>query len=211
MMDILTKPKTYDIRKLQDAMIQLRYARARLKKYGHAEPEPRQMFETLKAAAATLVSKDPEFSFQFRHYLMKHSSVNGLVSAQTVQELYEMITDNARVYVDGNPVADVRAVQQRPYDSRQKRKSPDQQDADARQRCHKCGSKDHWWRDCPSSKVMPKPGQSSRGFERPQPQRYPSRTSGNAGPEGQGQPRACLLYTSPSPRDLSTSRMPSSA
>ena len=26
-----------------------------------------------------------------------------------------------------------------------------------------------------------------------------------------GDPRACLLYTSPSPRDLSTSRMPSSA
>ena len=26
-----------------------------------------------------------------------------------------------------------------------------------------------------------------------------------------GQPKGCLLYTSPSPRDLSTSRMPSSA
>ena len=79
MMDILTKPKTYDVRRIQEAMIQFRYARARLKKYGHAEPEPRQMFETLKVAATALVSKDPEFSFQFRHYLMKHSSVNGLV------------------------------------------------------------------------------------------------------------------------------------
>jgi len=29
--------------------------------------------------------------------------------------------------------------------------------------------------------------------------------------EAGGQPRTCLLYTSPSPRDLSTSRMPSSA
>ena len=28
---------------------------------------------------------------------------------------------------------------------------------------------------------------------------------------GKGQPILCLLYTSPSPRDLSTSRMPSSA
>ena len=27
----------------------------------------------------------------------------------------------------------------------------------------------------------------------------------------QGEPNSCLLYTSPSPRDLSTSRMPSSA
>ena len=31
-----------------------------------------------------------------------------------------------------------------------------------------------------------------------------------AGAKGDGR-RACLLYTSPSPRDLSTSRMPSSA
>ena len=30
-------------------------------------------------------------------------------------------------------------------------------------------------------------------------------------PQGRGRPNACLLYTSPSPRDLSTSRMPSSA
>ena len=29
--------------------------------------------------------------------------------------------------------------------------------------------------------------------------------------EGSNVPEACLLYTSPSPRDLSTSRMPSSA
>ena len=220
MMDILTKPKIYDIRRIQEAMIQFRYARARLKKYGHSEPEPRQMFETLKAAAQSLVSKDPEFSFQFRHYLMKHSSVNGLVGEQTVQQLYQMITDNARVYVDGKLEADVRAVQQRPYDSRKRSKASDQQDADARQRCHKCGSKDHWWRDCPSTRVIPKPGQPSRSFERPLPQRHLSKPSGNAAPEGQGQIRAekggkssgkkgkreikrkvCLLYTSPSPRD----------
>ena len=31
------------------------------------------------------------------------------------------------------------------------------------------------------------------------------------GPNGAGKSTACLLYTSPSPRDLSTSRMPSSA
>ena len=36
MMDILTKPKTYEISKLQEAMIQFRYARTRLRKYGHA-------------------------------------------------------------------------------------------------------------------------------------------------------------------------------
>ena len=31
------------------------------------------------------------------------------------------------------------------------------------------------------------------------------------GPSGSGKSTICLLYTSPSPRDLSTSRMPSSA
>ena len=31
------------------------------------------------------------------------------------------------------------------------------------------------------------------------------------GPNGAGKSTICLLYTSPSPRDLSTSRMPSSA
>ena len=107
MMDILTKPKVYELKKLQDAMIQFRYARTRLKKYGHTEPEPRQMFETLKAAATSLVAKDQEFAFRFQHYLMKHSSINGLSSEQTVQELYEMIVDNARGYVDANPNADV--------------------------------------------------------------------------------------------------------
>ena len=33
----------------------------------------------------------------------------------------------------------------------------------------------------------------------------------NAGFTGENQDYSCLLYTSPSPRDLSTSRMPSSA
>ena len=39
-----------------------------------------------------------------------------------------------------------------------------------------------------------------------QPQRLPEETPGLANPDA-----PCLLYTSPSPRDLSTSRMPSSA
>ena len=39
---------------------------------------------------------------------------------------------------------------------------------------------------------------------------YDEAFDGFAAPEVRGNP-ACLLYTSPSPRDLSTSRMPSSA
>ena len=65
MMDILTKPKIYELSKLQEAMIQFRYARNRLKKYGHTEPEPSQLFETLKTAASALTVKDQEFAFRF--------------------------------------------------------------------------------------------------------------------------------------------------
>ena len=67
MMDILTKPRTYELSKLQDAMIQFRYARSRLRKYGHVEPEPSQLSETLKAAASALTEKDQEFQFGFQH------------------------------------------------------------------------------------------------------------------------------------------------
>ena len=96
-----------------------------MRKYGHAEPEPSQLFETLKAAASALTEKDPEFQFRLQHYLMKHSSVNGLVSEQTVQELYEMIVDNARGFVDAPLNADVKAVQPRYQD----RKRPYEQGA----------------------------------------------------------------------------------
>ena len=41
-------------------------------------------------------------------------------------------------------------------------------------------------------------------------QRKPSQGQ-QSQPRSDGKPRSCLLYTSPSPRDLSTSRMPSSA
>ena len=98
MMEILTKPKVIELSKLYDAMIQFRFARSRLKKYGHAEPEPSQLFETLKVAASALTEKEPELQFRFQHYLMKHSSVNGLVNIETVQEMYDMIVENARIF-----------------------------------------------------------------------------------------------------------------
>ena len=73
MMDILTKPKVIELSKLYDAMIQFRFARCRLKKYGHAEPEPSQLFETLKVAAAASTEKEPELQFRFQHYLMQNT------------------------------------------------------------------------------------------------------------------------------------------
>ena len=103
MIETLTKPRKIELDKLYDAMIQFRFARTRLKKYGYREPEPSQLFETLKVASAALSAKEPELYFRFQHYLMKHSSVNGLVNETTVQEMYDMLLENSRKYLDYQP------------------------------------------------------------------------------------------------------------
>ena len=161
MMDILTKPKTYELSKLQEAMIQFRYARTRLKKYGHIEPEPSQLFETLKVAASALTAKNHEFAFRFQHYIMKHSSVNGLVSEQTVQEMYDMIVDNARGFVDGSPNPETKAAQARPQDRKRGYEQTGQKPQEMT--CFNCGAKDHFWRECPkkSNSNTPPPNQET--------------------------------------------------
>ena len=65
MMDILTKPKVIELSKLYDAMVQFRFARRRLKKYGHAEPEPSQLFETLKGVSLSFNRKGTGTSVSF--------------------------------------------------------------------------------------------------------------------------------------------------
>ena len=82
-----------------------------MKKYGFREPEPSQLFETLRAAATGLLERDPQLHFQFNHFLMKHSSVNGLVSEETVRQMYDMIIENARRFLDAPSGPDARAVQ----------------------------------------------------------------------------------------------------
>ena len=57
MVDTLTKPRVIELGKLYDAMIQLRFARARLRKYGYREPEPSQLFETVRIASTALSDK----------------------------------------------------------------------------------------------------------------------------------------------------------
>ena len=71
MLETLTKPRRIELDKLYNAMIEFRFARARMSKYGYREPEPSQLFETLKAASVTLSAKEPELHFRFQHYLMK--------------------------------------------------------------------------------------------------------------------------------------------
>ena len=61
MIDTLTRPRTTELGKLYDAMIQFRFARTRLRKYGYREPEPSQSFETLKTASTALSAEEPEF------------------------------------------------------------------------------------------------------------------------------------------------------
>ena len=70
------------------------------------------MFETLRIASTALSDKGPEFYFRFQHYLMKHSSVNGLVNEQTVQEMYDMLVENSRKYLDNSPsLPDAKSMQ----------------------------------------------------------------------------------------------------
>ena len=49
----------------------------------------------------------------FQHYILKHSSVNGLMEMSTVQEVYDMIVEHARGFVDVSSSADAKAIQQR--------------------------------------------------------------------------------------------------
>ena len=103
MLETLTKPRRIELDKPYNAMIEFRFARTRMKKYGYREPEPNQLFETLKVASVAVSDKEPELAFRFQHYLMKHSNVNGLVDEQTMQDLYDMLLGNSRKYFDVQP------------------------------------------------------------------------------------------------------------
>ena len=148
MMETLTTPKIVEVGKLYDAMIRFRFSRSRMKKYGFREPEPSQLFETLRVAATGLLEKDPQLHFQFNHFLMKHSSVNGLVSEETARQMYDMIIENARRFLDLPSGPDARAVQK----GKDRRKGHDQMAGKGANEyaCHYCGSTDHWIKHCPA-------------------------------------------------------------
>ena len=109
----------------------------------------------LKVASSALTEKEPELQFRFQHYLMKHSSVNGLVSEQTVQEMYDMIVENARRFLDTPSSADAKALQsrgkdrKRPQDQGAAKNLPDDACHLPDYACHGCGSKEHWIKACP--------------------------------------------------------------
>ena len=103
------------------------------------------MIETLKAAASALLEKDENFKFMFQHYMMKHSSVNGLMEITTVQEVFDMIVEHVRGFVDAASSADAKAIQQR---SKERKKFSDQSASknSGELECCGCGSKDHFLR-----------------------------------------------------------------
>ena len=143
MMDILTKPRVVELNKLYDAMTQFRFTRNRLKRYGYREPEPSQLFETLRTASSALSEKDSDLHFRFQHYMMKHSSVNGLVNEQIVQEMYDMIVENSRRFLDTPSSMDAKAVQA---------KGRYRNTGTTDYGCYGCGSSDHWIRIVRGSK-----------------------------------------------------------
>jgi len=65
--------------------------------------------------------------------MIKHSSVNSLMELSTVQEVYDMIVEYARGFVDASSSAEAKTLQQRTKD----RKNPGEME------CFGCASKDH--------------------------------------------------------------------
>ena len=192
MLDILTKPRAYEVKKLQEAMLQFRYARTRLEKYGHKEPEPRQLFDTLKMAATSLADKDKDFGFLFQFFIMNHSSMNGKVSKESVEELFNMITEHARMYVEISSNAEKNEAKM--LQQRQQRKRPQgyyQADASPPvNRCYQCGSKDHWMKDCPHQQRAANMANNRQPYKVPPRQEYqrpPAKPPANMAPEGRPQ------------------------
>ena len=99
MHDLLTQPKVIDVNKLHDHLIMWRFASERLTKYGFRKPEATMLFDTLKMSCEKMAEKDSEFKFHLQSFIQKNSSVNGLVTEETVKCLYEMILDHARSYL----------------------------------------------------------------------------------------------------------------
>ena len=97
-------------------------------------PEATMLFDTLKVSCEKLAEKDGEFKFQLQSFVKEHSSVNGLVTMDTVKSLYDMILDNARSYLPGKIEQDNARVDKIFTDG-----------------CYLCGSLEHWRRECPQA------------------------------------------------------------
>ena len=109
-----------------------RFSSESLEKYGFQKPEATMLFDTLKMSCEKLAEKDGQFKFLLQSFRREHSSVNGLVTMDTVRSLYDMILDHSRSFVSAR-VEVSKAVADKAKTSG----------------CFHCGSKDHWQADCP--------------------------------------------------------------
>ena len=148
-------------------------------------------------ASTALSAKEPELSFRFQHYLIKHNSVNGPVNEQTVQDLYDMLLENSRKYLDvqpSTPAASSAQTKGRENFSSQRQATGKNSTENA---CFFCGSEDHWMKDCPhrSTQSASSTGQSSSSGAKTQPVKYqPKPTTGQKGKskgkgKGKGDPK----------------------
>ena len=104
-----------------------------------------ECFKHLRGAAHNLMDKDENLNFMFRHYMMKHSSVNGLMELSTVQEVFDMIVEYARGFIDASSSAEAKAIQQR---TKERKRFSDQSGVrnSGEMECYGCGTKDHFLR-----------------------------------------------------------------
>ena len=82
---------------------------------------------------------------------MKHSRVNGLVSEKTVQDLYDILLETSRKYLDiqpSMPAANAAQTKGKENFSSQRQVAGNNSAENA---CYYCGSADHWMKDCPHS------------------------------------------------------------
>ena len=95
---------------------------------------------------------------------MKHSSVNGLVDEQTVQEMYEMIVENSRRFLDTPSSTDAKAL---PAMEKPRIKAQDKgiNKVSVDYACYGCGSSDHWIKDCPMKQAQNRLQQRTQFFQ----------------------------------------------
>ena len=132
MYELLTQPRLVEVNKLHDHLVMWKFAKERLTKYGFQMPDASMLFDTLKMSCEKLAEKDGEFKFQLQSFIKEHSSVNGLVDKDTVKQLYDMILDQARMYLTAKVEAN-KASTETPNTGG----------------CFICGSEDHWYKMCP--------------------------------------------------------------
>ena len=128
---------------------------------------------------------------------MKHSSVNGLVNEQTVQDLYDMLLEKSRKYLDVQPsMPAAGSVQTKGRENFYSQRQSTGKNS-IENTCFFFGSADHWMKDCPRRSMQPagSTGQSSNSGAKNQPVKYqPKPTTGQKGKSkgkgrGKGDPK----------------------